>query len=271
MDKLNRIAVLLAGDFRQWPRAAEYIFDFAERQAVTVDYYFATWTTTQDFWYTQDKTARKQRLVTEYDIACEFAKHNKNLINFQLVKNFNNKYYPTFYYQTYLAKLAGIMKRRYELDNNFVYDQVFEMRPDLYIHDEINPPAILTDFEWLGEISYTQHNCANYQWPNAADLYYQANSFGNDVLAERYYYRKSIEASKFSIMSEFKHCCEPHNHWILFDYSYVRRMQSISIRQHQPIHLPIRSNFPQGDLRNYNWAELCEYAEQYWQLVISCN
>jgi hypothetical protein len=271
LDKLNRIAVLLAGDFRFWPRAAEYIFAFAERQAITVDYYFATWPNTQDFWLTQDKKARKQRPVTEYDITCEFAKHNKNLINFQLVKNFNNKYYPTFYYQTYLAKLVNLMKRRYELDNDFVYDQVFEMRPDLYIYDEINTPVILTDFEWLGEISYTQNNCANYQWPTAADLYYQANSFGNDVLAERYYYRKSIEASKFSNRSEFKHCHDTlHNHWILFDYSYARRLQSISIRQHQPIHLPIRSNFPQDDLRNYNWAELCEYAEQYWRLVISC-
>lgn len=273
MDKLNRIAVLLAGDFRQWPRAAEYIFAFAEQQADIVDYYFATWTTTQDFWnVVNDKEANKQRPVIETNITCEFIKHNKNLINFQLVKNFNTSPHPTFYHQTYLAKLANIMKRRYELDNDFVYTQVFEIRPDLYIFDrDINIPVILTDFEWSAEFSYKSKH-VNQQWPSASDLYYQANSFGNDIMAERYYYQKSMEAIKVSGTNKIKHWgyVLHNNHWILLDYSYARRMQAIPLVT--PFcKIPIRPNFPQDDLRKYSYNELWGYAEQYCNSLNNCT
>jgi hypothetical protein len=270
LDKLNRVAVLLAGDFRSWPRAAEYIFAFAERQAITVDYYFATWTTTQDFWYTTNISATKKRLVTKYNITCEFAKHNKNLINFQLVNQIKQPNTitkctdVTFYYQTYLAKLAGLMKRRYELDNNFVYDQVFEMRPDLYIYDEVNSPLKLADFEWSGKLSYDTFRHHETQWPvapTAQDLYYQANSFGNDVLAERYYYRKSIEYTRVC-NDNYRQITFSNNHWVLFDYSYLRRLQPVALT-HPNIQLPIRSNFPQDDLRNYSQPQLQEYIDQY--------
>jgi hypothetical protein len=260
--KLNRIAVLLAGDFRQWPRAAEYIFAFAEQQAVTVDYYFATWTTTQDFWCTNKKEARTRRPVTNNDITCEFVKYNKNLINFQLVKQIiqpdTTQHFTdvTFYYQTYLAKLANIMKRRYELDNDFVYDQVFEIRPDLYIFDEFNIPVKLTDFEWLNEICYKQDG-RFHQWPVAQDLYYQANSFSNDIMAERFYYKKSIE---------YNHTDNNiNNHWILCDYSYARRMQAIPLVKPN-FQMPLRPNFP-DDPRQYNWLELSEYEAKWQQLV----
>lgn len=267
MDKLNRIAVLLAGDFRQWPRAAEYIFAFAKRQAVTVDYYFATWETTQDFWnVVNDKEANKQRPVIETNITCEFIKHKENLINFQIVKNFNTRHHPTFYHQTYLAKLAGIMKRRHELDNDFIYDQVFEIRPDLYIFDEVNRPVTLTDFEWTCELCYTETHI-KHQWPIAPDLYYQSNSFGNDVMAERYYYQKCIEADKFGEIDQFKHCSvTQHNHWILFDYSHARRMHAIPlVTPCYPV--PIRPNFPPDDLRNYSQSQLYEYFQQYDKLI----
>jgi len=265
LDKLNRIAVLLAGDFRQWPRAAEYIFAFAEQQAVTVDYYFATWTTTQDYWYAPTMVNRQ---VTENDITGEFIKHNKNLINFRLVeqiKQFNtipHRSDITFYYQTYLAKLANIMKRRYELDNNFVYDQVIEMRPDLYIVADANSsPITLANFEWSGELCYDDFKHHQTQWPVAPDLYYQANSFSNDIMAERFYYKKARQYGQIQINSNGQ-LPFVNNHWVLFDYSHLRRMRPVA-----PVlpntHVVIRPNFPQDDLRNYSQLQLWEYFEQY--------
>lgn len=272
LDKLNRIAVLLAGDFRQWPRAAEYIFAFAEQQAVTVDYYFATWTTTQDYWYTSQTShtpAREIRQITENDITCEFLKHNKNLINFQLVGQLSQlNTIPhssdiTFYYQTYLAKLANIMKRRYELDNNFVYDQVFEMRPDLYIFNDTI--TSLSDFEWSGELHYYEFKHHQSQCPVASDVYYQANSFSNDILAERFYYKKSTNYSPVQIDCHGD-LAFINNHWILFDYIHLRRLRPVTPAR--PItQVVIRPNFPQDDLRNYSQPQLWEYFQQYNNLV----
>lgn len=263
MVKLNRVAVLLAGDFRLWSRASEYIFAFAERQAVVVDYYFATWTTTQDYWYTTDLAMKEKRPVTEADITCEFVKHNKNLINFQLATQLTDITITSNYYQSYLGKIAGIMKRRYELDNNFVYDQVFEIRPDLYIHDEVNAPVTLTDFECLGQIDY-KHSNHPMHFPQATDFYYQANSFGHDVMAERYYYQKTIESVKFNLPQyKIKHWpMIMHNHWILTDYIYARRLQLKQLYQPN-MQIALRTNFPQDDLRKYDFNQLWEYERQY--------
>jgi hypothetical protein len=255
LNKIDRLAVLLSGDFRHWPRAAEYIFEFAENKANRVDYYFATWTTTRDYWYPQPTSILTKRSVTDSDITDKFT--NRNLIAYKLVEQLPE--YPTSnYYQSYLGNIASILKRRHELDNNFVYDQVIEIRPDLYIRDE-STPIKLTDFECLVDIQYAG-KVQNIHFPQATDFYYQANSFGSDVMANRFYYQKSIEAAKIQKFAHWPMIM--HNHWILVDFIYARRMQNI-YQQHPITQIAIRPNFPQDDLRNYTYQELFDIEAEF--------
>lgn len=246
--------MLLSGDFRLWPRASEYIFDFAEHLAHEVDYYFATWTTTRDYWYPQPKSKLTERAVTENDVTEKFL--GRNLVAYKLVEQIPE--YPTSnYYQSYLGNIANILKRKHELANNFVYDQVIEMRPDLLIVDNAEP-IIFKNFECLVHIMYE----GNIHFPQAMDFYYQANSFSSDVMSSRFYYQKSIEATKFQY-DQYTHWPLPmHNHWALVDFIYARRMQHIN-NQSSTVQIAIRPNFPQDDLRKYTFEELFDIQVEY--------
>ena len=259
LDKINRLAVLLCGDFRCWSKAAEYIFKYADSQANTVDYYFSTWSDTSDYWYTDDTGAKTRRPVTEQDVNREFVKHEKKLVDYRLTAFTPYQHTNiTYYYQSHLAKLAGIMKRQYELDNDFVYDQVIELRPDLYIVADaiVNN---LSDFECLIYVE----NPGTVEFPGATDLYYQSSSFGNDVMSNRFYYKKAIELS----LIKKDHWPKPmHNHQILTDYLFFRRMKiNDTYRPYKQI--VIRPNFPDGNLDDCSVAELVEFDKKFKETV----
>lgn len=242
MLKLGKIAVLLCGEFRTCAKASEYIFKYMDQLSEDIDYYFATWDVTQG------------QPVTVLDITNEFVKYDKNLINYQIVKPIDWQH-STYYYQSYLAKLVSILKRRYELDNNIVYDQVIEIRPDLYITKE-RDAVRLNDFECL---IYVENN-GSIEFPGATDLSYQTNSFGNDILSNRFYYQKS---KTLNHINNFKHWPLPlHNHQILADYIFARRIKTIGIDR-PTVEIVIRPNFPEGDLDKANYDELLTLEKEY--------
>lgn len=229
-----------------------------ESKGHQVDYFFATWNTTRDYWYPQSFSLKTQRPVTPAEVEQIFLSTGRNLAGYQLLTQIPE--YPTSnYYQSYLAKIANILKRRYEFTNNFIYDQVFEIRPDLLIVDKNKVIEKISNFECLIDIQY-EHDI---HFPQAMDFYLQNNSFGNDVMSDRFYYQKSLEvATKF----EYNHWeAVMHNHWILVDYLYARRMQH-RVRTGNVFQIVIRTNFPPGDLTEYPEFELeglCnEYLEQ---------
>lgn len=257
MRKISRAAVLIAGDFRAWPRASEYIFSFVEAQAAQVDYYFATWTTTRDYWYPQSESIKTQRIVTDADVTVKFAESNRNLIGYKLLPQIPEM--PgSNYYQSYLANAANILKRRHELEHKFVYDQVFEIRPDLYIVD-VNPhsePRFFREFECLVDVITDAQPDNKRHFPEAMDFYYQTSSFGSDVMCGRFYYRKSIHTSSYC--DQTKHWPLPiHNHWVLTDYVYVRRLKTF-MNYESVYQIAIRANFPADNLNNHSYDELFE-------------
>ena len=256
LHKINKLAVLLCGDFRAWPRASEYIFKYADYLSDDVDYYFSTWNNTSDYWYTGINELKTKRPVTDDDVTKEFIKYNKNLINYRLSTHILDQHTNTYYYQSYLAKIANVMKRRYELDNNFIYDQVVEMRPDLYINAETSIIADLNDFECLLYIE----NPGDITVPGAADLHYRSNSFGNDIMANRFYHQKSF-ALKY-VKNFTLHNDIINNHQILADYMYQKRIKSIQgIGLHKQV--VIRTNFPLGDLDKADYDGLLKLEKEY--------
>jgi hypothetical protein len=220
--KEKRLAILICGDLRTWSHTYENIFKYAEMWGETVDYYFATWNSTQDIWIPiEGKTIHidSKRPVTEQEIVDKF--YGRNLIDCKIMDldKFSNRM-VTFYYQAYLAKVANISKRRYELDNKFVYDQVIEIRPDLDIIFEQKQQQEecmqhCEDFEYkISHIFY-----GNIRLPHLTDFYYRSNSLTNDVLGNRYWFGR--------IQMEYNQAhwsINTNNHWLLLSYVYTRRL-----------------------------------------------
>ena len=259
MSKINRLAVLVAGDFRTFPHAAEYIFDHAASQAETVDYFFACWSKTSDSWYNGQVREATDRAVTIDQLQQPFIACGANLVDFAIL-NFDEKSHippDTAYFQSYLGKVAAILKRKHELVGQIIYDSVIELRPDLYIGLDICPNGF-NDFEVNIQHDYDN----NSQFPGATDFYYRCNSFTNDIMSERYNYKKIHQGNQFAPYFTSWHM-PLIAHWMLVDYLNARRL--VGINNFYPgCLIPIRPNFPKVDLRQLNPDKLHEWFNDYW-------
>lgn len=164
---MKRLAVLLVGEYRTWAMAHPVIFKFFEDKAETVDYYFVTW----------DKNGDQD--ITEHDIVSYF--QNKNLVNFKIMPVMPDVH--TYYKQAKLAKIANILKRQYEKQHNFLYDQVVETRPDVYLRSHGLPWNMCGDFQYSA--CYIEERYKGE--PFMVDAYYRTNSLTNDVLSNRFF------------------------------------------------------------------------------------
>lgn len=265
MYKNIRLAVLLAGDFRSFPRAAPYIFKYANKISAQVDYYFATWNVTSDTWHNPSLSKNTERPITETDIVEPFRIHNSNLVNFKLLPLFDPTKLlytkPVCYLQGYLGKVAAILKRQHELENNFIYDMVIELRPDVLIVASktsiVTPPQ---DFE-----INLEHQFGNLHFPGATDFYYRSNSIGNDIMSNRFTYDKLIEGNKLAeFFDSWPMPLTPH--WFLLDYTYLRRLKINGFPFPERL-IPIRPNFPYIDLENCPKELLKKLFDDYWNMT----
>ena len=175
---INRLAVILIGQYRTWPICSKYLLNFFEDKAKQVDYFFVTWDKTPDL---NDITAKSTVNVTNKDIT-DFIQNQK--ITYKILADIPNIH--TFYRMAYLSRAANELKKEVEHQNNFVYDQVVETRPDIYLRSypkgglECKWPSC-QDFEYSGgEITNIGHR--DLFMP---DCYLRTNSFTHDILSQR--------------------------------------------------------------------------------------
>lgn len=265
MSKNNRLAVLLVGDLRLWKRAAPYIFEFAEGLSNSVDYYFATWSKTRDYWWPEEKSINSIRDVTEREISEPFG--DRNLIDIKIIDQAKAipRQHLTIYYQSFLAKLANLAKNRYEFENGFVYDNVIEIRPDLYVSYErlLQPEDRLPgEFEYIAGPEYINNT---FPYPQINDFYSRSSSFGNDVIANRFFRQCFMYSGK---LNPNHTPSGPNNHWVLLDYLYARRMSGRAFGHYETDgQIPIRPNFPECDLNNVSLDDIKEWDMEWikWQ------
>ena len=175
---INRLAVILIGQYRTWPICSKYLLNFFEDKAKQVDYFFVTWDKTPDL---NDITLKSTVTVTNKDIT-DFIQNQK--ITYKILPDIPNVH--TFYRMAYLSRAANKLKKEVEHQNNFVYDQVVETRPDIYLRSypkgglECKWPSC-QDFEYSGgEITNIGHR--DLFMP---DCYLRTNSFTHDILSQR--------------------------------------------------------------------------------------
>lgn len=253
----NRIAVCLVGEFRTWPRAQQYIFRYIDSLNCEVDFYFATWNTSCD-----KPCDRTNPTIIDDDKIKEFF-NGRNLVGYKIVdftpfEKFQNL---RFYLQAHLSKVCGVLKRHHEVNNDFIYSQVIELRPDLYIR--LNPLAnskffaesFCDDFEILiGPAWINNGNTKNIPMPN--DMYWRANSFGHDVLSNR-----TEDRLTYALFFEFVGTQTEHNYSIannihhqIFRYMNKRGLEvktrnrkimyETQFIQDIGYHVPLRHFFP---------------------------
>ena len=248
--KFNRLAVLLCGDFRAWPRASEYLFKYFEPLSDNIDYYFTTWSTTRDYWWPEHKSKTTEREVTKEQLIEKFA--GKNLIDYRIIdQSVLPRYNLTFYYQSYLALHANLMKCRNEFENNFRYDQVIEIRPDLYIrHRDIENELIpCSDSEYVvGELFYN----SDLKLDQVNDFYSRSSSAGNNLISQRFNHRNN-ENPDTSI----------NNHWLVLEYLNKVGLTANTQCSNLGDSIPIRPNFPQDDLNNYSMDYLKQLDKEW--------
>lgn len=177
---MKTLAVLIAGEFRTWPKCSEYLFRFFEGRAERIDYYFSTWSESNDL---------PGKEITKADVEEKFTQHQKNLVTSAVIRSIGRKA-STFYNQAFLAKFANILKREHELKHNFVYDQVVETRPDIYIRRNVGQWRLMNDYEFCNCNFITK---SQQGFDQIDDVYYRSTSFTNDILANRYWFRKPID------------------------------------------------------------------------------
>lgn len=233
---IKTLAVLVAGEYRTWSSTAKYLFKLFHDRAERVDYFFVTWDTSQG------------QPVTRDSVQEPFDRFGKNLVAQAVLPQIGRKV-STFYNQAYLAKFVNILKREHELKHNFVYDQVVETRPDIYMRPNSRDWIIMNDFEVC--------NCGHLMesslgFPEIDDVYYRSNSFTNDIIANRYWHRKP--ANHYTNIGSGAIQNWHNHHCMIMEYFNLNGIKFVtSMRDFVSPHIAVRSHaidvdFDQGDL-----------------------
>ncbi len=186
-----RIAVCISGQLRKWKVAArnqKWFWTTANFPDVQVDYFGHTWT------YSGDREGVSQpyinRDVTEKEFL-EFA----NAFHFKEVL-LDDRRTPFFYNNDHWSSLfysfvkSIMLKRKYELENNFTYDVVVKSRPDVVFDPRLH-------FRWptlYNNCVYSTHGgpmTMEFNKFNFNDCVFLGNSYSMDMLANLYSYRQA--------------------------------------------------------------------------------
>lgn len=230
LKNINRLAVILVGEFRTWPTASKYLFNFFSKRAHQVDYFFVTWNVSSQ--------TGELILVTDTDVTGPFDIYNQTLIAHKILEPIG-RHSTTFYNQAWLSKIGNILKRQHELKNNIIYDQVVETRPDCYYRTTDIPWVICKDYEYEGACPKT--------WKSGllgiSDVYFRTTSSTHDLISDRYSIKRSSPHAKLINKTHWEFT---NHHWVMTELLYKRLLLPLSINDTGDFSFfcCIRPNFP---------------------------
>jgi hypothetical protein len=241
----NRVAVLLIGELRTWKHSSKYIIKTLGKIAKTVDWYLVTWDT--------DESSGTPIRVVDQDVLLPFQQNNIEPISYKILPVIG-KQRTTFYNNAWLSKVANILKREVECNEDFVYDSVIECRVDLYLKKNDTRWHPCLEFELIGP------QCVNLNGIVASsDLYCRSGSYTNDILSNRYRHRTS--KNHYTMVSQVYQKFNDH-HWILNQYIKSKLLDVLSATDSTMI--PLRDNFPTDtNLDNISFSELNDLFQSF--------
>jgi len=185
-----KIAILLSGQLRQWEYAKhnqKWFWDTSG--ADQIDYFIHTWNYSGDrrgvMQPYEMRTVRKNefnKIVKWYD--CKKSTFDNKLQSYF----FGNDHWSSLFYS---FSQSIMLKRQYELENNFVYDLVIKSRPDIVF----NPNRHFSHECLDDNLLYTTHG-GNMEHEhgmyNFNDCCFYGNSYTMDLLISIYFYRQKV-------------------------------------------------------------------------------
>jgi hypothetical protein len=219
---INRLAVILIGQYRTWPICSKYLIEFFKDKATKIDYFFVTWDTTSI--YSNGVWTESTIEVTDEKITKFFDKDQTVIC--KVLPDIPEIH--TYYRMAYLSLEANKLKKEFEINNNFIYDQVVETRPDMYLRSypwgglEYKWP-LCNDYEYNGgEISNIGHR--DLFMP---DCYIRTNSPTHDILSQRINDFDVSNAYKKKILNhQYRH----GHHAMLAKFLLIRNIKKINCR-----------------------------------------
>lgn len=202
---MKRIAICLSGEIRSWENVYETWEKIVEDKNVQVDYFIHTWNYNNPplkyYHYISNKektslnnTIEKYKekvnteeinrmidLIKPKDFIIESQKEFDALNENQSVKM------STFLSQFYGVMRCARLKKKYETENNFIYDVVIRSRfdlnfdsPKLFINDVVEPQTIHAFHHSREVVDSTDF------YYRVADMFWMSDSFTYDILADFY-------------------------------------------------------------------------------------
>ena len=188
-----KVAVCLSGQLRQWEIAKENQKWFWEScigtEVKEVDYFIHTWN------YSGDREGVSQPYITrdvsqeEFDNVVDWYKPKKYFLDDKK----QNYFYESDHWSSLFYSMAQsiMLKREYEIENNFEYDVVIKSRPDV-----VFDPIYHFSWEHLeNNILYTTHGGNmehEFGMYNVNDCVFYSNSYTMDLVSQMYSYRQKM-------------------------------------------------------------------------------
>jgi len=199
--KFDRIAVIFVGHIRTLTVCLPNNRYFFNRMGKQVDYYVVTWDQFdyESSDYQRDGLLNMSKKVNQHhDIEIYFGSLLKgievidnNALNFNKISTSEYLGLWKMLNLTYLSKIGNSLKQTYEKENNFIYDQVIEMRPDI-VH---NPHREYKD-SWF-------FNCKDDELVTDLCKYNNSQSDAEMLIGNWYWRMNSNTHNKFSKIHDF--------------------------------------------------------------------
>ena len=184
-----KIAVCMSGQLRQWEIAKENQKWFWETSGVEIDYFIHTWD------YSGDREGVSQPYITRDVSRKEFDK----LVDWYKPKGcmFDDRKQDFFYANDHWSSLfysmaqSMMLKRHYEIDNDFEYDLVIKTRPDVVFdpryHFSWEPLEDNILFATQGGLMESEFHMFN-----TNDMVFYGKSYTMDLVIPMYFYRQKM-------------------------------------------------------------------------------
>lgn len=248
---IDRLAVIIAGEYRTWPKIYNYMFSFFKPRAHRVDYFFVTWKKSLD------------KEITDKDVTDYF--QIENLIAYQLVDDIKSQH--TYYRQNFLIKIGNLLKKEFEFKNDFIYDQVVVTRPDFYFRKSNAEWPICNNFFYqteplIRELASSEDAPENYYlW--GQDVYIRSNSATDDIISQKYfidYHDFSRNNTKFVTMG-----IRSSHHYFMARFLMSRNLLPLSCKlAYEKSDQPFRQDYAFGlVVRDYHDFDHTVNLEQF--------
>ena len=197
-----RIAVCLSGQLRNWELAYHNQMIHWIHGEHDVDYFTHTWNYSGDRTHISHDYVYRDIDDNEYDRFIQIYKPKKSILESKKQEFFyDNDHWSSLFYS---FSKSILLKREYELENNFEYDIVVKSRPDVIFNPFAKPtwPWALTpnkhELDFFKETYsdnklFTTHTGSmphEFDMFNINDCVFLSNSYTMDLMMNIYFYRQ---------------------------------------------------------------------------------